>query len=129
MITEGDIVGGFVCLIQKGQTAHTIMPELEYGLQELGRAHLGDREPAKVTWHPIEDGSMFTGGRPSTSSIIVRTAPADMSLSAREAFMHGICKLWTSTTRCAADEIIVALTAGPPQIGHLPVGRTGGYDA
>jgi hypothetical protein len=46
VITEGDIVGGFVCLIQKGQTAHTIMPELEYGLQELGRAHLGDRAAA-----------------------------------------------------------------------------------
>lgn len=67
-----------------------------------------------VAWRPIVAGHMFTEGRQSTSSVISCELPHRTTRSSREAYMRGICDLWTTVTGCTDHEIVVSITESEP---------------
>ena len=102
----------YTCIIQAGQAAEAKIASLEVGLRRIGEAHLGDAEPASITWEVVPPGHMFTEGEPSRSTLVIRAVPADISLEERRLLMRAICDLWTSETGCTDHEIVVSLFAG-----------------
>ena len=101
-------------MIQEGQRADDERSALERGLAELGRDHFGDAPgDTSVRWVALRAGWAFTADKPSTSSIVVRSVPEGLSLDRREAFMHGVCRLWEDVTGCTTDEIVVTAWDGP----------------
>lgn len=101
-------------MIQAGQAADAKRAELARGLQEIGRALLGD-PPAggEIAWIAIAEGFGFTAGAPSTSSIVVRSVPVGFPDDRREALLTRISDLWQDVTGCSADEIVVTALDGP----------------
>ncbi|MEM7140435.1 MAG: hypothetical protein AAF548_05320 [Actinomycetota bacterium] len=102
----------YTCIVQEEGRAAEITDALEAGLRRIGVDHLGDTEPASIRWERVPPGFMFTEGEPSTSSVIIRAVPGDITLDAREALMRDICDLWTGETGCTDHEIVVSVFAG-----------------
>ena len=62
----------FRCFVQEGSAAHARGEDLERRLHE-NHVHRYPREQATVNWVAVPPGYMFTGGRPSTSSVVIFT--------------------------------------------------------
>ncbi|MEO1059652.1 MAG: hypothetical protein AAFY28_22345 [Actinomycetota bacterium] len=106
--------GSFHCVIQAEGNAASSRDELASRLQALHAQHYPG-EPAAVSWRLIPEGYMFTEGRQSTSSVIACALQHSPTLSEREAYMRGVCDVWTDVTGCTDHEIVVAVTpAAPP---------------
>ena len=99
----------FRCFIQAGSNAATRGDELERRLRTHHAAHY-PTERATVSWVPIPPGYMFTEGRQSTSSIISCSLGHETTLDHREAYMRGVCDLWTEVTECTDHEVVVSVT-------------------
>ena len=102
-------MGHFSCVIQDGGSAQAATGDLEARLAQLHASRYGD-EPVTVSWRAVPQGYMFTEGRQSTSSIIACVLEHETNLVEREAFMRGVCDIWTEVTGCTDHEIVVAIT-------------------
>ena len=100
----------YLCVVVRGGHAAGHEQVLEERLREAGRALLSDEDDAGVVWQRIEPGHMFTEGQVSDSAIVVRTAPATMSLAARQEFMGQIHRAWLEATGCGEHDLVIALT-------------------
>ena len=104
----------YVCMIQEGQGAERRQDELAAGLRRIGAEVFGDPEAgAEIAWIPIREGYGFTAGRPSTSSLVIRSVPVGFPDAEREAFLTRVCDLWTEVTGCTRDEIVATAYDGP----------------
>lgn len=103
----------FSVTVQEGQAAHAHMRELEAGLVRIGIDLLGDQHDATITWTVVPPLHMFTEGRPSTTSMVIRSVDPTLTLQDREPVMRAVCDLWTSTTGCTDHEILVTTIPGP----------------
>jgi phenylpyruvate tautomerase PptA (4-oxalocrotonate tautomerase family) len=102
------------CIIHEGQTPESRKSELAAGLAQIGAEMFGDPEgDAEVTWVTIREGFGFTAGGPSTSSLVVRSVPPELSDEEREAFLSKVCDLWQEVTGCTKDEIVATAMDGP----------------
>ena len=99
----------YICLIHHNQRAATLTEQLAAGLGEIGQRHLDDTSLASVDWNLVAPGFMFTEGKASTTSIVVRDVPADLDRDRREDLMTAIRDLWTDTVGCTVDEIVISL--------------------
>ena len=99
----------FRCVIQAGSAADERRQELEAGLHRHHVRHYPG-EATSVGWVAVPPGYMFTEGRPSTSSVISCTVDHATSLDDREAYLRGVCDLWTEVTHCTDHEVVVAMT-------------------
>ena len=74
----------YACMVQEGQLADRTRDRLADGLKRLGAEAFGD-VPAEVEirWVAIRKGFGFTAGKPSTSSLIARSVPAELGDDAR----------------------------------------------
>ena len=99
----------FRCIVQAGGNADLRGDELERRLREHHTRYYPD-EDAGVGWMAVPPGYMFTEGRQSTSSIISCFVDHETTLDHREAYMRGICDLWTEVTGCTDHEIVVSVT-------------------
>ncbi|MEM9748488.1 MAG: hypothetical protein AAF945_17470 [Actinomycetota bacterium] len=81
----------------------------EQRLQDHHAAHF-DGEASAVSFMTIPTGFMFTEGRQSTSSVIAWAIAHTTTLPQREAYMRGICDLWSEVTGCTDHEIVVSVT-------------------
>ena len=104
----------YACMVQEGHAAERERHRLSEGLKQLAQKTFGDT-PAQVEirWITIRKGFGFTAGKPSTSSLIVRSVPTDFDDERRAAFMTKVCDLWQDVTGCAADEVVVTTLDGP----------------
>ncbi len=104
----------YVCVIQEGQAADQKREALSQGLLRIGRACFqDDPDGVEISWRPVKKGFGFTAGKPSTSSIIVRSVPVGFPAEEREAFMRRVCQLWEQVTGCSIHEIVVTAWDGP----------------
>lgn len=104
----------YACILQEGQTPATLRDELAEGLRRIGRECFGDSaQGAEISWLSVDPGYGFTAGKPSTTSIVVRSVPVGFPDDEREAFMHRVCDLWTEVTGCTEHEIVVTALDGP----------------
>ncbi|MEM9564757.1 MAG: hypothetical protein AAGA93_19200 [Actinomycetota bacterium] len=99
----------FRCFIQAGSNAETRSDELERRLHAHHATHYPGEE-ATVTWLAIPPGHMFTEGRQSTSSVVACLLDHTTTLDAREAYMRGVCDIWTEVTECTDHEVVVSVT-------------------
>lgn len=100
-----------MCVIQEGGPADAARAELEAALAAVhAEHHPGDT--VRVGWRPIPQGFMFTEGVQSTSSIVSLGVRRRTELAEREAYMRGVCDVWTRITGCTDHEVVVAVT--PP---------------
>ena len=97
------------CLIQAAGTAAGREPELERRLIAHHLAHFPARDVG-VSWRAIEPGRMFTAGATSTTSVIACAIDDTTTRASREAYMRGICDLWTEVTGCTDHEIVVSIS-------------------
>jgi len=101
-------------MVQQGQTPASLQDELAQRLGELGRATFGDPPgDPDIRWVMVAEGFGFTAGRPSTSSLLIRTVPAGYPDDEREAFLLRVCNLWQDVTGCSKDEIVATAFDGP----------------
>ena len=104
----------YACMVQEGQVAERLQDRLGDGLKQLAAETFGE-VPAEVEirWISVRKGFGFTAGKPSTSSLIVRSVPADFSDQERVAFMARVSDLWREVTGCHPDEVVVTTLDGP----------------
>jgi len=104
----------YACMVQEGQPAEGARDRLAEGLKRLAAETFGDA-PAdvEIRWITIRKGFGFTAGRPSASSLIVRSVPAGFEDDRRAAFMGAVCELWQEVTGCAVDDVVVTTLDGP----------------
>ncbi|MEM7274858.1 MAG: hypothetical protein AAF547_17375 [Actinomycetota bacterium] len=103
----------FRCFIQAGSNAERRSDQLEAGLRDHHTGHYPGEE-VDVTWVAIPAGHMFTEGRQSTSSIVACFVAHETNLGEREAYMRGVCDLWTEVTECTDHEVVVSFTETVP---------------
>ena len=97
------------CLVQTEGTAARKQSELEQALRSNHAAQLGGAE-VDISWRLVESGQMFTGGSPSSSSVIACTINGPTTLTQRETYMRSICDFWTDITGCTDHEIVVSIS-------------------
>ena len=97
------------CLIQRGGLADGCESELEVRLAAHHRATYTGEEP-QVAWRQVAPEMMFTAGAPSRTSVISCVLPGPTTRDAREAYMRGICELWSEVTGCDTHDLLVSIT-------------------
>ena len=102
------------CLIQEGQTADRMRGELEARLRSLAEETFGEA-PAdvEVGWQVVKQGYGWTAGEPSSTSLIVRSVPEGWAADEREVFMRKVVDMWSVTTGCTVNEVVVTTWDGP----------------
>ena len=106
-------MSAFSCVIQEASAAERATAELEQRLDEHHQRHYPG-EATSITWMAIPRSYMFTEGRQSTSSVISCAVKHRTTLEEREAYMRGVCDLWTDVTGCTDHEIVVSLNEIDP---------------
>lgn len=92
------------CMVQAGQVPDSQLEVLEEGLGEISTRFFG--EPADVAWTTVASGNGWTGGKPSSTSLVVMYVPAGLEQTVRTTLLESICDLWTETTGCSISEIV-----------------------
>jgi hypothetical protein len=104
----------YACMVQEGQIADRMRDRLGAGLRQLAAETFGEAEAeVEIRWVTIAKGFGFTAGKPSTSSLIARSAPAGFGDDERRAFMSRVSDLWREVTGCHPDEVVVTTLGGP----------------
>lgn len=104
----------YACIIQSGQVAEARQAELSDGLKRIAHDLLGDVPDAvDVKWITVREGFGFTAGRPSRSSLVVRSVPNGYPDDRRTKLLSTISDLWQDVTGCGSDEIVVTAMDGP----------------
>lgn len=96
-------------MIQEDSNAAATTDVLEQRLQAHHAEHF-DGEASSVAFMTVPTGYMFTEGRQSTSSVIACAIGHSTTLPQREAYMRGICDLWSEITGCTDHEIVVSVS-------------------
>ncbi|MEM1182249.1 MAG: hypothetical protein AAGM22_28125 [Acidobacteriota bacterium] len=103
----------FMCIVQENQAAHRATDRLEAGLREISARYLGDG-PTEISWHVATPGDMFTGGRPSTSSIVSAAVTRLAGTADRKQILGALCELWMDETGCSSHDVLVAIADATP---------------
>ena len=97
------------CLIQADGSAAGREAELEQKLRDHHGAQCSGAEVA-VSWRAVASDRMFTAGATSKTSVIACEVDGPTSRDQREAYMRGVCDLWTETTGCSDHDVVVSMT-------------------
>lgn len=115
VVVYGGRMAHFLCVVQAGSPAETASSELEARLTAMHSGTYPD-DTVDFSWRMIPEGYMFTEGRQSTSSIISVSHPHPTDVVQREAYMRGVCDVWTELTGCTDHEIVVAVPEQPVEV-------------
>ncbi len=100
------------CVIHEGSVADATRHHLATRLIDLHEEVIGDTS-VQVLWEVVTPGAMFTGGEPSTTSVVGALLDVDLTPTDRERFLRGVCQLWTRTTGCTDHEVMAAVAEHP----------------
>ncbi len=104
----------YVCIAQEGQSSERNRVVLDEGLKRIAVQLLGqDAADAEISWIGVREGFGFTAGRPSTSTLVIRSVPVGFPDDRRTELMTAICDLWQEVTGCTTNEIVVTVIDGP----------------
>jgi len=98
------------CIVQDGQIADTLVPRLEAGLASIVKSFFGDG--IEVNWTHVAKGSGFTGGVPSSSSLVSLGVPQDITQERRVELLSALCEMWAETTDCHVNEVVATAVNG-----------------
>ena len=96
-------------LVQQGQEADSLEEALTTGIREIA-ADLFDEDPAStpVHWHAVAEGFAWTGGVPSTTTVIRCDVPDDILYKTRVKLLSDITDLWVEKT--GIDSTFITVT-------------------
>ena len=92
------------CMVQDGQVSDSQKQVLEQGLGAISARFFGT--PAETAWTTVASGNGWTGGQPSSTSLVVMYVPRGIDQEMRTSILEAICDLWTETTGCSISEIV-----------------------
>ncbi|MEM6625231.1 MAG: hypothetical protein AAF719_00860 [Pseudomonadota bacterium] len=92
------------CIVQAGQVSADMEAALRADLNDFAQRSFG--APAQINWIAIPEGSGFTAGTPSTSSVVTMRANAPLEQARRVSLLTELCDLWIKQTRCSLDEVV-----------------------
>ena len=96
------------CFVQAGQQPDLKKQALHGLLNQFTTEAFGAE--AQVAWIPVPEGSGFTAGQPSTSSVVSMTAGEPLSAARRESLLRQFVGLWTEETGCSVDEVVAVIS-------------------
>ena len=97
------------CVIQASSNADHRGPDLEQRLAAHHAKHYPGERP-DFAWIRIPPGRMFTEGVQSTSSIVSAFVDHKTDFGGREAYLRGVCDIWTDVTGCTDHEVVATIT-------------------
>ncbi|MEO1029685.1 MAG: hypothetical protein AAFX02_11595 [Pseudomonadota bacterium] len=100
-----------ICMVQAGQIPPQTEASLRAGLNAFTEKAFG--EPAEIRWVAVPEGSGFTAGNPSRSSVVSITANESLDPDRREELLLELCEFWIKETECSIDEVVGVLNDPP----------------
>ena len=97
-----------ICVVQEGQPPDQQNREIQDALNRFTSASFG--EEAQIAWIRVAPGSGFTGGKPSTSSVVSITSSERLTPERRESLLRELVALWTNETGSTVDEIVAVIS-------------------
>ena len=99
----------FNCLVQRNQIPMKKRDELAIKLTDIaGQIFDAQASNVNIGWVAIEEGSGFTGGQPSTTSLVMAVVPDGTKQQKRESFLSAICDAWIEVTGCSINEVVAS---------------------
>ena len=99
----------FNCLVQQNQIPTKKRDELAVRLTNIAGELFG-KDPTEVNigWVDIEEGSGFTGGQPSTTSLVMAVVPDGTAQEKRESLLSAVCDAWMEISGCSINEVVAS---------------------
>lgn len=92
------------CIVQDGQVDEPTVARLEEGLSGVVATFF--EEEIEVNWTSVAKGSGFTGGVPSSSSLVSLSVLADIKQERRVELLDAICTMWSGVAGCHVNEVV-----------------------
>lgn len=100
----------FQCTMQEGQVDEDTRAVLADGLRAISEELLGEPSAdVPVSFLDIPAGFGFRGGAPSTTSLVRGAVVGGVTQDVREDAMRRIIDMWTATSGCSVDELVVTV--------------------
>ena len=96
------------CVVQAEQIAPETKAALRTRLEEFSQREFSDS--ISISWLEVPVNNGFSGGKPSTASVVSLASPVALEQSRRKELLDQICEIWTSETRCGLDECVAVLS-------------------
>lgn len=96
------------CVVQAEQIAAETRVALHARLEEFSRREFSDS--LSISWLEVPVNNGFSGGKPSTATVVSIGSPVVLEQSRRKELLEQICEIWTSETRCGLDECVAVLS-------------------
>jgi len=94
--------------MQEGQVDDDTRALLADGLRRVAQETLGEStDDVSVRFSDIPSGYGFRGGEPSTTSLVNGRIVGGVTQELREEFMRSIIDMWTATSGCTVNELVV----------------------
>ena len=98
----------FRCTMQEGQVGEDTRALLADGLRRVAQEVLGESpDDVSVSFSDIPTGYGFRGGEPSTTSLVNGRIVGGVTQELREEFMRSVIDMWTATSGCTVNELVV----------------------
>ena len=95
-------------LIQQGQEADKHQQELIAGVKKIAADIFDDdADGTPVHWHVVAKGFAWTGGKPSSTSVIRCDVPDDITYENRVRLLKAITDLWVKQIGIDSNEVTV----------------------
>ncbi len=95
-------------LVQGGQAADARKHELVEGIQRIAVDQFGqDAASTPVFWRSVDQGFAWTGGNPSTTTVIRCDVPNDIAYDDRVKLLKSLSDLWVEKTGVDSNEVTV----------------------
>ncbi len=101
------------CVVQANQISTETEASLRVQLSEFAERRF--HAPAAINWIAIPEGSGFTAGKPSTSSVVSMQAPEPLSRTEREPLLRELCEIWARETNSSLNEVVGVISDPPTQ--------------
>ena len=97
----------FKCLVN-GTISRSARDTVISGLAEIYREHFGlHSEDLQVEFTEVVPGMWFTGGKPSSASMVLGSVPADTTQRARVQVMDEIARMFSKATGATYHDVMV----------------------
>lgn len=95
-------------LVQEGHKSVERKQELIDGIKKIAADAFGDDPSStQVNWHVVSKGFAWTGGKPSTTSVIRCDVPEDIAYDTRVSVLKAITNLWVEQTGIDSNEVTI----------------------
>lgn len=96
-----------LCFVQKGQISSAQTIDLQQMLRNFSQENFA--LATDVRWIEVSEGSGYTAGKPSRSSVIILTADRPLQQSRRADLLLQLCSAWAEKAGSDLDHVLAVL--------------------